>query len=241
MKNRLSLIILTILGTWSLQAANLGGTWVNETSSPRGIRQLTISPQSHTIRVLRRCRRGLCDWGSVNYTSTSRGLLASWSRPRAYRVILAERVGARRLRVIVKRLPYFRGGVRTRILYFRKAGNPYPRQRRFQAFTGRWVPLGYFHRRSLRRLRISMEGGMPRVRAEGRCHHGLCEWGSSRVEYRHGRMVVYWYQRGIERMATFRGFGRDRHGHYRRLKAEILTRLPRGREFREVLYLTRER
>ena len=80
-----------------------------------------------------------------------------------------------------------------------------------------------------------------KVRARGRCHPGICEWGSSRVEYRHGKLVVHWYQRGIERIAALRGTARDRYGRYTRLKVEILTRLHHGREYREVLYLRRER
>ena len=241
MKKRLSLIILMILGTWSLQASDLGGTWISETSSTQGIKRLMISPRDHTIRVIRECRRRFCDWGRTRYTPTARGLLAVWPRDRAYQVVLAERVGYGRLKVIQKRLPYYGSGVRTRVLYFRKAGSVYPRQDRLQAFTGRWVPLGYHRNRGLFRLRISMEDSALKVRARGRCYPGICEWGSSRVEYRHGKLVVHWHQRGIERIATFRGIARDRHGRYTRLKVEILTRLRHGREYREVLYLRRER
>ncbi|GEM_PF-2432162 len=241
MKKRLSLIILMILGTWSLQASDLAGTWISETSFTRGIKRLTISPRDHTIRVIRQCRRRLCDWGRTHYTPTTHGLLAVWPRDRAYRVILAERVGHDRLRVVLKRLPYYGSGVSTRVLYFRKAGNIHPRQGRLRAFEGRWIPLGYRHDRGLFRLRISMEDSAMKVRARGRCYPGICEWGSSRVEYRHGKLVVRWHQRGIDRVATFRGIARDRHGRYTRLKVEILTRLRHGREYREVLYLRRER
>ena len=241
MKKRLSLIILMILGTWGLQASDLGGTWISETPSPRGIKQLTISPRNHTVHVIRQCRRRLCDWGRTRYTPTARGLLAIWPRDHAYQVILAERMGHGRLKVIQKRLPYYGSGVRTRVLYFRKAGNIHPRQGRLRAFEGRWIPRGYRRNRGLFRLRISMERGELKVRARGRCHPGICEWGSSRVEYRHGKLIVRWRQRGIERIATFRGIARDRHGRYTRLQVEILTRLRHGREYREVLYLRRER
>ena len=239
MKKRLSLIILMILGTWGLQASGLGGTWISETPSHRGIKRLTISPRNHTIHVIRQCRRQLCDWGRVRYTPTARGLLAVWARDHAYQVILAERVGHGRLKVTQKRLPRYGSGIRTRVLYFRKAGNAHPRQDRLRAFAGRWIPWGYSHNRSLFRLRISMEKGELKVRARGRCHPGICEWGSSRVEYRHGKLVVRWRQRGIERIATIRGTTRNRHGRYTRLKVKILTRLRDGREQWEVLYLKR--
>ncbi len=240
MKKGSALILFTLLTIPTLHASEIRGAWNNETENSHGIQKIVISPNNHTIRLFRHCRwnSGLCSAGEHSYMKTRQGFLSSWLGKNNYKVILAEKINSKRLKVIIKRLPYYGAKIHTKIVYFNRAKDQQNIQA-VRAFLGDWVPIGYQSSKDVKKVRISQHNNKIKVRTKGRCHSGICEWESSNVHFRNGHLTLSWYQPGIERKADIKGVHRNQYGLYDRLKVKVRSYLDNGIQLKKVMYLRR--
>ena len=233
MKKFLTALAAIITLTMATTALNLNGTWINEDGNTRGITKLVIHNSTGKVRAWGKCHPNDCDWGRVRFNHTSRGILASWrQRGIGHKVILAEKINNRRIKVTAKLLYCDSRADKTRVYYFRKASHSAPVPYRILGLWRNVDPAT----RGITRLVISRHNGKVLVHAWGKCHPHDCDWGRATARREGNRWIVEWHQGFVDRRMVIKGENLRPDGRYKRLKMRIVSRYHDSRGTRTEVY-----
>lgn len=223
MKRFMAILMALMALSFTVSAVNLNGTWINEDPNTRGITKLVINKQDSRVHAWGQCHPHDCDWGKVRFNRTSRGILASWRQPGiGHKVILAEKINSRRIKVTAKLLYCDRRGDKTKIYYFRKAPSHSGVSGFLERFTGNWKNSDP-NTRGITRISIFPRNGGLYIHAWGKCHPRDCDWGEVRVRRSGNSLTAEWHQGFADREMIIRGFNPRRSGKYTRLEVHIVT------------------
>ena len=219
MKGLVKVLLGLIFMTFSINAFNYSGTWIDNNDS---ISKLIISKKG-TIRAFGSAVPQDYDLGISRYHKVGGLLFASWRADSlGFYVIVVQGVNKNKVKVVVKSLYCDGSSTRVNTIYL----NRVIVHDNSLKFIGKWRNENP-NTKNLTKIVIYKKDGDIYIHAWGKCHPKDCDWNSVKATLIGRDLKMVWHQRSVTREMNIKAVGYAR-GKYNRIQIKSINHFKKG-------------